>query len=245
VKRIVIAILFLTTIVSCIEGEQVDNTDIDWLLEEDDNQPSETSEDQSVDSKELNLLKDNENLLSPAEKLLSVTVTISLHDVNGALIGIGSGVFVDKNLIATNYHVVENEYDFIKIKNNADQTEFNGTIKKFDPLHDVALLTSNFSCMTPIKISSNLPKIGDDIMVAGSPQGLEGTISKGIISSIRKFDPYDYELIQISAPISEGSSGGPVVNSSGELIGISVSGMKEGQNLNFAVPVKYISHLLD
>jgi S1-C subfamily serine protease len=99
--------------------------------------------------------------------------------------------------------------------------------------------------MTPIKISSNLPKIGDDIMVAGSPQGLEGTISKGIISSIRKFDPYDYELIQISAPISEGSSGGPVVNSSGELIGISVSGMKEGQNLNFAVPVKYISHLLD
>jgi len=52
-------------------------------------------------------------------------------------------------------------------------------------------------------------------------------------------------MIQISAPISHGSSGGPVVNSNGELIGISVSTLSEGQNLNFAVPVKYIKHLLD
>jgi S1-C subfamily serine protease len=113
-----------------------------------------------------------------------------------------------------------------------------------DKVHDVALLQFDGYSAEPIKLASNLPKIGENVIVAGSPKGLTGTISKGTISAIRSFDPYDFNLLQISAPISQGSSGGPVVNEQGELLGISVSMFSEGQNLNFAVPVRYIKYLL-
>jgi len=178
-------------------------------------------------------------------ELLKSCVTITLFNEGGNKYGIGSGVFVANDIIATNFHVIEDVPAKITVTRTSDEESVEGVVYKFDKVHDVALIKLKIERPTPIKISSILPQIGDDIVVAGSPQGLVGTISKGIVSSIRKFHPYDYDMIQISAPISHGSSGGPVVNSNGELIGISVSTLSEGQNLNFAVPVKYIKHLLD
>ena len=80
----------------------------------------------------------------------------------------------------------------------------------------------------------------------GSPEGLSGSISKGIVSALRKFEPYNYSLIQIDAAISPGSSGGPVVNKKGEVVGITVSKLDipNAQNLNFAVPTKYLEFLM-
>jgi S1-C subfamily serine protease len=94
---------------------------------------------------------------------------------------------------------------------------------------------------------SKFPRIGNDVWVAGTLLGQEGTISDGIVSAIRKHKPFDFDQIQFTAPISFGSSGGPLVNTDFELIGITVSGIDDydAQNLNFAVPAKYISHLLD
>lgn len=74
--------------------------------------------------------------------------------------------------------------------------------------------------------------VGDDIYVGGNPKGLEGTFSKGIVSGVRP----DAGLIQVDAAISPGSSGGPVVNNRAEVIGIVVSSLVDGQNLNFAIP---------
>src|SRR5208283_140038 len=70
----------------------------------------------------------------------------------------------------------------------------------------------------------------------GNPEGLEATFSKGIVSAIRP----QAGLLQIDAPISSGSSGGPVVDKRGEVIGLAVSSLIEGQNLNFAVPIRYV-----
>jgi S1-C subfamily serine protease len=84
--------------------------------------------------------------------------------------------------------------------------------------------------------------VGDEIYVIGNPQGLEGTFSQGIVSSIRKIGTDT--LLQITAPISPGSSGGPVLDSKGEVIGVAVATFKGGQNLNFAIPVSYLSTLL-
>ena len=84
--------------------------------------------------------------------------------------------------------------------------------------------------------------IGDEIFAVGNPKGLEGTFSKGIISAIRKIE--EDTLLQITAPISPGSSGGPILNTEGDVIGISVATFKGGQNLNFAIPTSYLSKLL-
>ena len=131
---------------------------------------------------------------------------------------------------------------------DADMKKINVVINKVDPIHDVAVLkTNNFKSNKFLNIKTKFPRIGNDVWVAGAPEGLDGTISNGIISAIRKEKPYDFDLIQFTAPISFGSSGGPLINPNMDLIGITVLGIdrNDAQNLNFAVPSKYISHLLD
>jgi tetratricopeptide (TPR) repeat protein len=87
-----------------------------------------------------------------------------------------------------------------------------------------------------------LPKVAERIIVYGSPMGLEKTVSDGIISAIREVPGYG-KLIQITAPISPGSSGSPVLNMQGEVIGIATFQFIEGQNLNFAIPSEKIANL--
>ena len=181
------------------------------------------------------------------ELILESSVTIFTKNQRNTLLGQGSGAFIEKDKIVTNYHVIESGVYYEVVFNSDDNVKYEATLHKIDKAHDVAIL--KIDTLFPekvLKINKEYPKIGDDIIVAGSPMGLNGTVSKGNISAIRKFPPDDYDLFQISAPISPGSSGGPVVNLNAELIAISVSGVKsEGaQNLNFAVPAKYISFLL-
>ena len=90
--------------------------------------------------------------------------------------------------------------------------------------------------------SSDAVQVGEAVYAVGNPQGLEGTFSQGILSSIREVGTD--KLLQITAPISPGSSGGPVLNSKGEVIGVSVATFKGGQNLNFAIPSGYLKALL-
>jgi antitoxin component YwqK of YwqJK toxin-antitoxin module len=102
--------------------------------------------------------------------------------------------------------------------------------------HDVCVLYLGDANGTPLPTAKDVPVPGDEILVGGNPEGLEASFSKGIVSGIRP----ESGLFQIDAPISPGSSGGPVVNDRGEVIGLAVSSMVEGQNLNFAVPIRYL-----
>lgn len=181
------------------------------------------------------------------EKLLDVSVGIYACDETGALFSLGSGAFIKSNLIVTNVHVIEGISSIVAIR-NSDQKRINVSINKVDRDHDVAILkTKNFKSEKYISFKTKFPHVGNEVWVAGAPEGLDGTISNGIISAIRKAKPFDFDLIQFTAPISFGSSGGPLINTDFELIGITVSGIdrNDAQNLNFAVPSKYISHLLD
>lgn len=180
-----------------------------------------------------------------SEKLLRNTVTVVVEDNQGNEFQ-GSGVFIESNLIATNFHVVENSISImVKL---SDEEDFKLVkVHKLDPIHDIAILKlSNKIKHEFLKFESKKVKVGTEILVAGTPIGFEGTLSDGIVSSIRKEEPYDFDLIQITAPISHGSSGGPVINKKGNLIGISKSGIDSdvAQNINFAVPSKYIEFLL-
>src|SRR4029078_11155566 len=85
-----------------------------------------------------------------------------------------------------------------------------------------------------LKVAGNPPDEGERIVVIGNPLGLEGTVSDGIVSGIRDL-PKLGRLIQLTAPISHGSSGGPVVNMFGDVVGVARAALSEGQNLNFAV----------
>ena len=110
-------------------------------------------------------------------------------------------------------------------------------VLEFSLNHDLCVLLVPEANGAPLPINSTVPILGDEILVAGNPEGLEASFSKGIVSAVRK----EAGMIQIDAPISPGSSGGPVVNQRGEVVGVAESSLVEGQNLNFAVLVGFLN----
>ena len=178
-----------------------------------------------------------------AEKALAATVYLEMQDSKGLPLGIGSGFFVRDNLIATNYHVIEGAArGTAKLVGQFSTYTIEG-VTATDKTNDLALLKVTMSGINPLPLgNSSDVKIGETVYVAGNPKGLEGTFSDGIISSRR--DQYTKERLQMTAPISPGSSGGPVLNSKGEVIGVSFMTLVGGQNLNFAIPSRYLTELL-
>ncbi len=179
------------------------------------------------------------------EKALAATVSLEIHDGNGALLGRGSGFFVRSNLIATNYHVIEGATRGTAKLVGKYKTYTIAGFTAVDKTNDLALLKVTVYGVKPLPLgNSDTVRIGETIYVAGNPIGLEGTVSDGIISGRR--DRYTKERLQMTAPISPGSSGGPVLNDKGKVIGVSVSGYHGlgVQNLNFAIPSNYLKTLL-
>lgn len=177
------------------------------------------------------------------EKLQSSLVSITALD-GGEPFATGSGFVInEKGIVATNYHVIEGS-DGLILKISNGETYNNVTVVAADQRRDLALLKIpaiglNALNFAPVDSAS----IGDSIYAFGNPLGLEGTLSSGIVSAKRLWD--GVQILQISAPISSGSSGGPVVNTSGEVIGVSTAVMTDGQNLNFAMPAKHVQAMLE
>ena len=178
-----------------------------------------------------------------AEKALAATVYLEMQDSNSVMLGFGSGFFVRQNLIATNYHVIEGAaHGTAKLVGKHTTYTIEG-VTATDKTNDLAILKVTAYGIKPLLLgNSDDVKIGETVYVAGNPKGLEGTFSDGIISSRR--DKHIKERLQMTAPISLGSSGGPVLNSKGEIIGISYMTIESGQNLNFAIPSSYLKRLL-
>jgi serine protease Do len=159
---------------------------------------------------------------------------------------VGTGFIVDKSgLVATNLHVVAGESS-INVR-LSDGTKLVVTrIAALDPDHDLALLATMPKAALPtLRLGdSDLLSAGDAVTAIGNPLGvLDYSVSNGLISSVRKIGP-DLTVLQISAPISQGSSGGPLFNQAGEVVGITTAIITEGQNLNIAVPSNYLRLLL-
>jgi tetratricopeptide (TPR) repeat protein len=153
----------------------------------------------------------------------------------------GSGVVISSSgYIATNYHVCS-DADKIEIKHFTQQIK-NPEIVYKDENKDILILKVNENLFKPISIGTSVNlKQGQRIYAIGSPEGYENSISEGIISGFRIEN--NANLIQMTAPITDGSSGGAVVNSKGELIGLSVSGQHDG-NIYFVIPVEDILNLI-
>ena len=178
-----------------------------------------------------------------AEKALAATVYLEMKDSTGKTLGFGSGFFVKPNLIATNYHVIAGASSgTAKLVGKHTTYKIEG-FTVTDEANDLVLLKVTAYGIKPLSLgNSDAIKIGETVYAAGNPKGLEGTFSDGIISSRRDRDVK--ERLQMTAPISPGSSGGPVLNKKGEVIGVSFMSLEGGQNLNFAIPSLYLKTLL-
>jgi len=160
------------------------------------------------------------------------------------ILRLGSGFFISQNGdIITNYHVLEGA-ESAEVKTSDGKTYTISDIVAVDEKNDIIRLSVNIPSkyVLPLSLSETTPEIGERIIVYGSPLGLEKTLSDGIISAIREVPGYG-KLIQITAPISPGSSGSPVLNMKGEVIGVATFQLLEGQNLNFAIPSEGIANL--
>ncbi|CAN5263648.1 hypothetical protein BH10ACI1_BH10ACI1_25870 [soil metagenome] len=175
-----------------------------------------------------------------ANKVLPSTVMIITQDENGKIVAQGSGFVYKPGLIATNLHVFNRATQaFVKFVGN-DVVYKVEEVVGLNPRRDLCVVRISDTQTKPLSISSlTKNEIGDDVFVASNPKGLEGSFSKGIISAIRK----NAGLIQIDAAISPGSSGGAVLNNRGEVVGMVVSSVITGQNLNFAISIEYLMSL--
>lgn len=179
-----------------------------------------------------------------AGKILSSTVSIVTKDKDFQTLALGSGFITDNEEVVTNLHVVEGAKYVFVIKNKTVKEIGSSGYLSLDKENDIILLKVPGLIGEKIEISqTTFPQIGEQIFVAGNPKGLSGTFSDGLVSGIREIE--NRKLIQISAPISPGSSGGPVVNKSSSLVGVSVGGISDGQNLNFAIPALYVKRLIE
>lgn len=184
------------------------------------------------------------------EKYKDAIVVITSFDVNGKKDMQGSGVILnDKGVIVTNFHIYSGN-EKLEIKHGEQDVSYEGilgvNIEKDLMIIKIAA-GSNYPNIS--LANQNELKVGQKIYAIGSPMGLENSLTDGLISGFRKLgkdekDGNKEEFIQISASISPGSSGGAVLNSRGELVGISSMTYEGGQNLNFAIPVENVLSVL-
>ena len=186
-----------------------------------------------------------------AQNARNSTVYLEMRKTDGR-ISQGSGFFIRPNYIATNYHVIEGgTAAYVKLVGQ-EATYTVESIAATDKKHDLAVLKlSGITAPALPLANSDAVQIGENIYAVGNPQGWEGTVSNGIISSIR--GEGNNKWIQITAAVSPGSSGGAVLNNKGEVIGIATLAyfkidpklkVNRSQNINFAVPSNYLKALL-
>lgn len=181
-----------------------------------------------------NSLNEEKNFEELAQ-LASSVVLIAMHDSNGDIVGTGSGIMIGrKGFILTNNHVVSGGR-FYSVRIEDDEEVYTTTeVIKYNSTTDLAVIRID-RVLKPIPIYDGRKKLvrGQKVVAIGSPLGLFNSVSDGIISGFRNINNVD--MIQFTAPISHGSSGGAVLNMYGEVIGISTAGIDSGQNINLAI----------
>lgn len=164
---------------------------------------------------------------------------IEVLDATGAVFASGSGFFIDADGTAvTNYHVIGGcRSATITLSSSGEQRSVIG-IYDHSASEDWAVIKVEGSGYTPLPLNTSAVTGGAKVYAIGSPLGLQNSITEGIISNPARYDE-GIEYIQTSAAISSGSSGGALINTSGEAIGITSASYDEGNSLNLALPVKY------
>lgn len=173
---------------------------------------------------------------------------IKNYTVDGSILQ-GSGFCISSDgIIVTNYHVIDKAQSLeITFDNN---NKYFPTLKStdvivldYDVKKDIAILKAGITNMPYLNLGdSDKIILGEDVVAIGNPEGLQDTLSTGVISAVNR-KVGDNIYIQTTAPISHGSSGGALFNMKGEVIGITSVGISEGENLGFAIPINEVKML--
>lgn len=179
-------------------------------------------------------------IIASAEPCVFVVHT---YDRKGKRIGQGTGFFIENSGVGvSNYHVFERGRSW-RIRTTDGQEHPVKRImhqsKKFDY---VVFQVDTKKSMPFLPLGDMLPMKGEDIVVLGNPRGLESTASRGIVSSIRDYQGRDQAIIQVDAAISPGSSGSPVMNRQGEVVGIATMKVNGCESCNYAFNINLLNH---
>ena len=187
------------------------------------------------------------------EQVKPAVAHIEVLDGSGEVLGSGSGFVIAKSgRIVTNHHVIERGRRLVAVFDGGKRVAVTG-VWSTDPADDLALLQLEAGKYIPLTLSNQEVRQGDEVVVVGSPRGFAGSVSTGIVSAVRQegtsiaaegSGAHKHWGLQISAAISSGSSGSPVMNNDGEVVGVAVGVHTGGQALNFAVPVERLREML-
>jgi tetratricopeptide (TPR) repeat protein len=185
-----------------------------------------------------------EGLPSMIKRVEPSIVVLLTYNREGKFVGQGSGFFFNREGdVITNFHV-------LKGAARAEVRMSDGSVYPVDRViaedeeGDLIRVSTNIpqNLVRPLPIHTSFPEVGERIIVMGTPLGLDKTVSDGIVSAIRDIPEFG-KIIQVTAPISPGSSGSPVVSMNGEVVGVVSFFLMPGQNLNFAIPGDRIAKL--
>jgi len=193
----------------------------------------------------LNAANEAPDLRALAKQTRPAVYLLVLQDEDGKTIGAGTGFLVSSDgLLVTNQHVVAESHTIIAKAENGGLFPVTRIIAT-DPRNDLALIQFDAKDLPFLTLAPDgLAEAGTRIAIIGSPLGLEGTLTEGIVSARRRLPKEKRDVLQISAPISQGSSGSPVLDSQGRVIGVASFLLQDGQALNFASPSEQLRKLL-
>ncbi len=183
--------------------------------------------------------KDLSSVVQQAEPCVFVVYAL---DAKGNTLGQGTGFFIAASGIGvTNHHVFKPGVQWVIKTFNGQTYRVKNIIRQSERYDFVVFETAAPAnvAFPYLQTAQQTPRKGDEVLILGNPEGLESTLSRGIVSSIRPLDNPD-DLIQTDAAISHGSSGSPVMNMLGEVVGIATLKIKECENCNFAYNIKLI-----
>src|SRR2546427_5684619 len=171
-------------------------------------------------------------------------VLIQQLDAAGNWTSLGSGFVVSPSgVIVTNNHVIAPDAGAVKLTIKLPKGDVFTDVRVIytEARRDFAVLSIKALGLPTLKVGdSDTVEVGDQVVAIGNPKGLELTFTSGIVESVRVDPSQGYRFIQHQAPISPGSSGGPLLNMKGEVIGINTFTIKDAQNLNGAIPINYV-----
>jgi S1-C subfamily serine protease len=170
-------------------------------------------------------------------------VLITTYDAGGQPEKQGSGFFLARDRVATNFHVVETA-SRIQIRTFNGKTVFASSVVAMDKTSDLALLqlSEPIGEATPLELSDVMPAAGQSLLLVSNPAGTQGKVSFGVVGPSWKFVNFG-ERMQITAQVAAGSSGAPVLDFEGRVIGVAVMHVESTENLSFAIPVARLRSL--
>jgi hypothetical protein len=169
------------------------------------------------------------------EQVKDSVVVVKAFNQQGRLVGLASGVMLPSGNVITNYHVIKPRVRYMV---GQGKKGVPATVIASNRDKDICLLSAPGLTAKPAHLGQAAKlKVGEPVYAVGAPQGLELSLSEGIVSQLRGGPP---PIIQTTVAISRGSSGGGLFNANGELVGITTFYLKDSQSLNFALPVEWI-----